>query len=176
MLRLDPDEKSKLKEQGSILPISTLTTPETILEIHNKAYVDSLHDENEQSRRDLRFDFYDESNELVKGNQNDNFNDNKLTNIDSIKFNRKPILDDEVSVKTYIDDELDKSTILRFNQALENYLKVSVGNDVYNLAKYDKIQITNTTIIETPNTGGYHIENSYINCNDKMKMTKYKLL
>ena len=29
---------------------------------------------------------------------------------------------------------------------LENFHKVSVGNDVYNLTKYDKIQITDTTI------------------------------
>ena len=35
--------------------------------------------------------------------------------------------------KKYIDDELDKNTIVRFNQTLQNYLKVSVGNDMYSL-------------------------------------------
>ena len=40
-----------------------------------------------------------------------------------------------------------------FNQTLQNYLKVSVGNDIYNLTKYDKIQLTDITIIKTPNTG-----------------------
>ena len=39
----------------------------------------------------------------------------------------------EPSNKVYIDDELDKNAILRFNQSLDNHLKVSVGNDVYNL-------------------------------------------
>ena len=29
--------------------------------------------------------------------------------------------------------KLDKNTVLRFNQTLQNYLKVSVGNDTYNL-------------------------------------------
>ena len=51
-------------------------------------------------------------------------------------------------------DELNKNTILRFNQTLETYLKVSVGN-IYNHTKYDKIQVTDTPIIKTPNNGGY---------------------
>ena len=68
--------------------------------------------------------------------------------------------------KKYIDDELDKNTVLRFNQTLQNYLKVSVGNDTYNLTKYDKIQITDTTIIKYPNSGGYLLQNCLIKCND----------
>ena len=59
---------------------------------------------------------------------------------------REPSLDYELANKKYIDDELNKDTNLRFNQTLENYLKVSVGNDVYNLTKYDKIQIVDTTV------------------------------
>ena len=35
---------------------------------------------------------------------------------------------------------------LRFDQTLENYLEVSVGNDIYNLTKYGKIQITVSTL------------------------------
>ena len=64
------------------------------------------------------------------------------------------------------DDELNKNTILRFNQTLQNYLKVSIGNDPYNLTKYDKIQITDTTIIQFPNAGGYLLQNWFIKCND----------
>ena len=56
--------------------------------------------------------------------------------------------------------------ILRFNQTLENYLKISVGNDIYNLIKYDKTQITDT-IIKNPNTGGYRLQNWVLKCNDK---------
>ena len=104
-------------------------------EVITKAYVDQFHQEIERSRRYLGIDFYNESNELVKNNQDNYFNDNKLTNIDSIQVNRNPILDNEVSNKKYIDDELDKNTIVRFNQTLQNYLKVSVGNDIYHLTK-----------------------------------------
>ena len=136
-------------------------------EVITKAYVDQFHQENKRSRRDLGIDFYNESNDLVKNNQDNDLNDNKLTNIDSIKVNRNPNSDNELVNKKYLDDELDKSTIVRFNQTLENYLKISVGNDIYNLAKYDKIQLTDTTIIKYPNNGAYLLQNWNIIANDK---------
>ena len=43
--------------------------------------------------------------------------------------------DNEVTIKRYVDDKLDENTILRFTQTLDNYLKLSVGNDIYNLTK-----------------------------------------
>ena len=55
--------------------------------------------------------------------------------------------------KKYIDDELDKNTIVRFNQTLQNYLKVSVGNDTYNLTKYDKTHLIDITENRSPNQG-----------------------
>ena len=58
------------------------------------------------------------------------------------------------SNKKCIDDELNKNTIVRFIQTLSNYLKASGGNDVYKLTENDKIQITDTTMIKSPNTGG----------------------
>ena len=136
-------------------------------EVITKAYVDQFHQENERSRRDLGIDFYDESNDLVRNNQDNNLNDRKLTNIDSITVKRNPTSDDEQSNKKYFDSELDKNTIVRFNQTLENYLKVSVGNDTYNLTKYNKIQLTDTTIIKTGNSGGYLLPSWRIFCNDK---------
>ena len=75
---------------------------------------------------------------MVKNNQDNDLNDNKLTNLDSIQVNRNPISDNELANKKYIDDELDKNTILRFSQTLSNYLKISVGNDIYHLTKYEK--------------------------------------
>ena len=53
-------------------------------------------------------------------------------------------------------------------------MKVSVGSDTYNLTKYDRIQITETTIIKYPNTGGYLRQNWIIkridkNNNDKIR-------
>ena len=38
-------------------------------EVITKAFVDKFHQENERSRRDVGLDFYDESNDLVKNNQ-----------------------------------------------------------------------------------------------------------
>ena len=167
LLRLDPDGKINLVEQDSLILNSTLTSPKTIIEIPTKAYFDSLHEENERSRRDLGIDFYEESSDLVKNNQDNHLNDNKLTNINSITVNRDPTSDNELVNKKYIDDELDKNTINRFIQTLQNYLKVSVGNDIYILTKYDKIQLTDATNIKYPNTGGYLLQNWVINCNDK---------
>ena len=116
-------------------------------DVITKVYVDQFHNDNERTRRDLGLDFYDESSDLVENNQDNDLNDKKLTNVDSITVNRKPTSDSEVSNKKYIDDEVDKNTLVRFNQTLQNYLKVSVGNDTHNLTKYDKIQITDTSII-----------------------------
>ena len=166
LLRLDPDEKLDLNNQDSIVLNSTLTSPKTILEIPTKTYIDSLHEENERSRRDLGIDFYDESNDLVKKNQDNDFNDIKLLNLDSVLVNRSPTLDNELSNKKYIDDELDKNTIVRFNQTLSNYLKVTVGNDRYNLSKYNKTQLTDTTLIKYGN-GSYLVPRWKVVCNDK---------
>ena len=106
-------------------------------EVITKAYVDQFHQQNERSRRDVGLDFYDESSDLVKNNQANNFYDNKLLNIDSITINRNPSSDNQVSIKKYVDDRLDKNTIVRFNQTFEKNLKVSLGNDTYNLTKND---------------------------------------
>ena len=106
---------------------------------------------------------------MVKNNQDNDLNDKELTNIDSITINRNPTSDNEFTNKKYIDDELDKNTILRFNQTLENYLEISVGKDVCNLTKYNEIQITDTTIIKYPNTGQDLLQRWKIICNDKNK-------
>ena len=136
-------------------------------ELITKAYVDQFHQENERSRQDLGLSFYNEEVDLVKISQDNDFNDNKLSNIISITVNRNPASDNEVSIKKYIEDELDRNTFLRFDQTLENYLKVSVSNDIYNLAKYDNIKMTDTTIIKPPNNGSYSLQNWVLNCNDK---------
>ena len=68
--------------------------------------------------------------------------------------------------KKYVDDSIGECTRKRFNQTLENYLKVSVGNDTYNLSTYDKTQITDTTIIK-PGNGAYLLPRKIVICNDK---------
>ena len=91
-----------------------------------------------------------------------------MTNIDSITVNRELTSDNELTNKLYVDNELDKNTILRFNQTLENYLKMSVGNDTYNLTKYNKISISDITEIQFPNTGLGLLQKWNIYCNNKI--------
>ena len=75
--------------------------------VNTKVYIDHFHQENERSRRDLGIDFYDESSNLVKkNNQDKNFIDKNITNINSITTNRKPTSDNELAKKN-IDDELE---------------------------------------------------------------------
>ena len=122
-------------------------------EVITKAYVDQFHQENERSRRDLGIDFFNESSDIVKNNRDNDLNKNKLTNLDSITVNREPSSDNELANKKYIDDELDKNTIVSFNQTVQNYLKVSVGSDIYHLSKYDKIQLIDVPEIRYPIIG-----------------------
>ena len=88
---------------------------------------------------------------MVKNNQDNDFNDNQLTNLDSVSVNRNPGSENEVTNKKYVDVSIEEGNFLRFNQTSENYLKVSVGNDSYNLTKYDKTQLIDTTIIKQGN-------------------------
>ena len=68
-------------------------------QVINKTYVGKFHQENERSRRALGIDFYEDFVDLVKNNQDNDFNDNKLTNIDSITFNRNPASNNELPKK-----------------------------------------------------------------------------
>ena len=67
------------------------------------SYVDQFHQENEQSGRDLGIEFYDESSDPVRNNQDNDFNDNKITNLDSIKVIRVCCSDNELANKKYVD-------------------------------------------------------------------------
>ena len=46
-------------------------------QVITKAYADQFHQKNERSRRDLGLDFYHESSDIVKNNQDKDFKDNK---------------------------------------------------------------------------------------------------
>ena len=129
LVRNNQDNDFNIINLTNINSITLKKQAENDNEVITKAYVDQFHQENERSRRDLGLDFFNESSDIVKNNQDSDLNDNKLINKDSIKNNRNPFSDNEASNKKYIDDELDKITILRFNQTLQNYLKVSIGND-----------------------------------------------
>ena len=65
-------------------------------EVITKAFADQFHQENERSPRDVGLDFHDESNDLVKNNQDNDLHDNKLTKLDSVVVNREPSSDNEL--------------------------------------------------------------------------------
>ena len=70
--------------------------------------------------------------------------------------------------KIYVDDSIEDSIINRFHQALLNFLRVSVGNDTYNLTKCNKIQITDVTEIKARNSGSDLLQEvKIINNNEK---------
>ena len=156
----------------TIINSITLNTQAMNDKVITKAFGDQFHQENDRSRRDIGIDFYNEANDLVKNSQDIDLNDNKLTNTNSISSNNNPTDDNHVSNKKYNDDELDKNTIVRFDQTLQNYRKDSVGNDIYNLTKYDKIQLTDITTKKAGNTGGYLLPYWKSVCNDKNKNGK----
>ena len=157
LLRLHADEKLNIGERDSILLNSTLTLPNTLIELPTKSYVDSLH-ESSRNRRDLSSVFNDEDNEFDK---------NKLNKVDSVTVNRNPTSDIELACKKINDGSIEEGTIVGFNQTITNYLKVSVGDNTYNLTKYDKLQITDTTIIKHPNTSCYLLQIWIIKSNDR---------
>ena len=75
----------------------------------------------------------------------------------------------------------ESSTLVRFNQTLQNYLKVSVVNDTCNLTKYNKTSITDITAIKFPNSGDALLQkwklygnnkNNQSRINDFIKSTK----
>ena len=172
LVRNNKDNNFGIYNLTNINSITLNKQAENDNEVTTKAYVDQFHQGNERSRRDLGLGFYNEDIDLVKNNQDNNFNDKKLINLDSITINRNPTLDNEVSNKKYIDDDLDKNTILRFNQTLSNYLKVSVGSDIYNLTKYEKNYITDLTEMRAPNNGLYLLQNWDILCKDRNNNSK----
>ena len=123
-----------------------------------KSNFDGLH-EIKRNRRDLSSVFNDQDNE---------FDNTKLTNLDSVTVKRNPSSDNEVSIKKYVDGSIGEGTLLRFNQTSQIYLKVTVRNITYNLTKYNKIQITDTMEIKFPNIGSDLLQKWNIKCNNKI--------
>ena len=168
IVRNNQDNDFNNNNLTNINSITLNTQAENDSEVITKAYVDQFHQEKERSRRHVGLDFYDESNDLVKNNQDNNFNNNKLTNINSITINNDPTDDNHVTNKKYIDDELDRDTIVRLNDdSNDRYIKVNIKNSTYNLQIYNKILLTDTTIMKNLNNVGYLLPSWRIFCNDR---------
>ena len=74
------------------------------------SYIDNLHQIN-TNRRDISSVFNDQDNE---------FDNNKLTNLDSITNNKYPSSDNELANKKYVDDSIGEGNVLRIDQTLQN--------------------------------------------------------
>ena len=104
---------------------------------------------------------------MVKNIQQNEFDNNELTNLDSITVIRGPTSDNELSNKKYVNDVKEEDTIVRFHQTLKNYLKVCVGNDTYNLTEDNKIQLTDINTFKAGKTGSCFLPYWKIVCSDK---------
>ena len=102
LVRNNQDNDFNNYKVTSIYTITLNKQAESDNEVITKAYVDQFHQENERSRRDLGINFLNESNDLVKNNQDNDPNDNKLTNLNSITVNRNPSSDNELSDKNML--------------------------------------------------------------------------
>ena len=104
-------------------------------QVITKSLVDQFYQENEQKKPKFGCHFSNESNDFVKNNQDNDFIDKKLINVNGITVYRTLNSHNKLTRKIYVDDRIGVDNILRFNQRLENHLKVSFRNDVFNLNK-----------------------------------------
>ena len=97
-------------------------------------YVKSLHEDNERSRRDLGLQFYDENDNLVKNNVTNDFNDNKILNIQSIELNNECTNNNHAANKEYVDKIITNESVITitrnsdmkgFNLINVNFLQVN---------------------------------------------------
>ena len=139
LVRRDRDNDFDNHSLYNVSSISVTSQAVNDNELVSKAYVDSFHQENERTRRDVGLEFYDESNDLVKNNQNNDFNNNEITNVKSIQINDDPITLQDVTNKKYVDTTLDETSILRNNKQnslnnneLINVKSIQISNDPLN--------------------------------------------
>ena len=90
-----------------------------------------------------------------------------MFNVDSVTVNRDPSSHYELPNKKEDDESKREGILVRFNQTLENYLKVSVGNDTFKPTKFDKIQFIDTTKVKFSNSGANLLQKWNIKYNDK---------
>ena len=78
IVRNNQDNEFNSNNLTNINSITLNKKAENDNEVITKAYVDQFHQENERSRQDLGIDFYNESSDLVKTNQDNDLNDKKI--------------------------------------------------------------------------------------------------
>ena len=87
LLRLDLDEKLRFDERGTILPISTLTSLKSLIDLSTKYYVD--------------YKFDDPG--IIKNTSHVDFKDKSLDNVRFVKINSLPAIRERLTPKYYVD-------------------------------------------------------------------------
>ena len=77
LVRNNQDHKFDYYTLTNIIIMTLKTQAVFDNEVITKAYVDQLYQENERSRRELGLDFFDESSDWVRNNQDSNLSDKK---------------------------------------------------------------------------------------------------
>ena len=139
LVRQDRDNDFDNHSLYNVSSISVTSQAVNDKELVSKAYVDSFHQEHERTRRDVGLEFYDEANDLVKNNQNNDFNNYSLTNIKSIQINDDHISPQDATNKIYVDTTIDEFSIIRNNKInnlnnneLINIKSIQMNNDPIN--------------------------------------------
>ena len=102
LVRKNQDNDFNIYKLTNIISITLKKQTEIDNEVITKAHVDQFCKENERSGRDLGREIYDKSNDSVKNNQDNIFDNNKLTNLDSITVNSNPSFDNELANKSML--------------------------------------------------------------------------
>ena len=142
LVRNNQDNNFNLFNFTNINSFTSNTQTVNDKQVITKSYVDHFRQENEQSRRDLRIDFYNESSDLVKNNQDNNFNLYKLTKLNSVTVNGEPNSDYELANKKYIDGELKihSSNLIKHWKTISKSLLETMFMILLNMINY-KLQI-----------------------------------
>ena len=90
LLRLDPDEKSGIDEQNSILLNSTLTLTKTIKKLPTKFYVDNTF----------------EDPKVFKNTAHVDFNDKNLDKVRFVKIDSMPAVGEHLTAKFQVDNAI----------------------------------------------------------------------
>ena len=97
-------------------------------------------------------------------------------NRDRISKNRGHNLDKELTTKKYVVDSMGKITVLKFNQTLEHYIEIYVGNFDYNLTEKLNVQYIDTTVFKVPNQRFELQESWNKRCDDRTNNGKVSIL
>ena len=102
LVRNDPDDNFTNFSLTHLITINLETQAVHKNHVIAKSFVYHFRQEIEQSRRELGMDFLKKSNDSIRNNQDNSFNEYKLSKLDSRTVNRKPGSDNELTIKKYV--------------------------------------------------------------------------